>query len=258
MIEKTENIADIIRHMPVNKKLYSIAHGVVTFKGFSDDGNYIVCECEPDRTKLRFRLDGKLYENGECILYPDKDSNGWEDWPKYLVCRGDVLCSQANKMKSIYVVKGTDGERHNVLFYCHTSYGKVFYDNDDLMNYGSVVSSLRFASLEEIEELIYAAKEKGYTLDFNNIECKKSFMKKIKSKNYPQENLKPFDKILTRCTPGQKWNIDLFGYIGEDGMFNTMACGSRLHMMYVIPYNDETKHLLGTSDLPPEKYRVDS
>lgn len=64
--------------------------------------------------------------------------------------------------------------------------------------------------------------------------------------------LKPFDKVLTRDTNTQKWRCDLFeSYIkGTDLPFNCIFSWYE----QCIPYNEDTKHLVGTTKMPLEKY----
>ena len=60
----------------------------------------------------------------------------------------------------------------------------------------------------------------------------------------------PFDKVLVRYG-NSIWYCDFFCYI-KDGYFNT---SSRRNCKHCIPYNEETKHLIGTSDDCP-KYDI--
>lgn len=70
---------------------------------------------------------------------------------------------------------------------------------------------------------------------------------------FDPKTLKPFDKVLVRDTKLQKWSCDLFSYIGNEEGYPYICAGSAYNM--VIPYNEDTKHLLGTSDEAPEYYR---
>ena len=57
-------------------------------------------------------------------------------------------------------------------------------------------------------------------------------------------DLKPFDKILVRSWWG-RWGISHFGYF-DNGIVYTD--NEKWYKVNVLPYNDETKHLLGTCD----------
>lgn len=65
-------------------------------------------------------------------------------------------------------------------------------------------------------------------------------------------NLQPFDKVLVRDSFYEEWRADFFSHMVED--YCKFVC-FRWGQKYCIPYNEETKHLLGTIQEPPEKYR---
>lgn len=74
---------------------------------------------------------------------------------------------------------------------------------------------------------------------------------------FDPNTLKPFDKILVRkvYTPWNisPWSCEYFNYIHP----NTRHLVNGISSIYdiCIPYNDETKHLLGTTDDCPEHYK---
>lgn len=66
--------------------------------------------------------------------------------------------------------------------------------------------------------------------------------------------LKPFDRVLVRDAQTDKWCIGFFEKIDtEEPKYDTAYSSYR----HCIPYNDETKHLLGKAEMEPEYYRVD-
>lgn len=76
---------------------------------------------------------------------------------------------------------------------------------------------------------------------------------KVKKPKFDPKTLKPFDKILARNGHSENWNCDIFSniYDNEPYKYNTISN----YWKYCIPYNEETKHLLGTKDEAPEYYR---
>lgn len=64
---------------------------------------------------------------------------------------------------------------------------------------------------------------------------------------------KPFDKVLVRDYCGGEWRAEFFSHIDNERWPPYICVGSQWEQC--IPYNDETKHLLGTIQMPPEKYR---
>ena len=85
-------------------------------------------------------------------------------------------------------------------------------------------------------------------------ECKKCFTKyrfhgTIGDKFDPK-TLKPFDRVLVRDRDIEHWICNLFSHIINDEYLCIGSC-----FIYCIPYNDDTKHLVGTKEEAPEYYR---
>lgn len=74
-----------------------------------------------------------------------------------------------------------------------------------------------------------------------------------KNEKFDPKTLQPFDKVLVRDLNGHIWVCDLFSYIKECTQFPYKCMAS--YYKCCIPYNDETKHLLGTTDEAPKYYR---
>lgn len=62
--------------------------------------------------------------------------------------------------------------------------------------------------------------------------------------------LQPFDKVLSRNPYNKLWSPNLFGYLLTD----EVRCIDG-NWYCVIPYNEETKHLVGTNKDCPEYYK---
>ena len=86
--------------------------------------------------------------------------------------------------------------------------------------------------------------------------------KKPKVEKFDPKTFQPFDKVLARCTESE-WMPTLFGFfIDTDNKdpFSPFVNGERVVCVDIgyqqcIPYNDETKHLVGTLDDCPEFYK---
>ena len=76
-----------------------------------------------------------------------------------------------------------------------------------------------------------------------------------KKPKFVPKTLCPFDKVLVRDTNEGRWKCTLFSHIigKEDSVFRYVTLGS--FYIYCIPYNDDTKHLVGTTKEAPEYYR---
>lgn len=77
------------------------------------------------------------------------------------------------------------------------------------------------------------------------------FWDKPKVKKFDPKTLLPFDKVLTRDKSIYCWNVNFFGYIRED---KKCICSSSFWTQ-CIPYNNDTKHLVGTNNDCPEYYK---
>ena len=77
-----------------------------------------------------------------------------------------------------------------------------------------------------------------------------------KNEKFDPKTLKPFDKVLCRRDNFSIWQCNLFSHIHSDykDLDYPVHCMSNT-FMHCIPYNDDTKHLVGTTDEAPEYYR---
>nr|CDL66464.1 unnamed protein product [uncultured bacterium] len=91
--------------------------------------------------------------------------------------------------------------------------------------------------------------EAGYKWKYET----KTLEKLIETKFDPN-TLKPYDKVLVRDGDFQYWRCDIFSHIEmEHSLFPYTTIGGIYS--HCIPYNDDTKHLVGTTDEAPEYYR---
>ena len=79
---------------------------------------------------------------------------------------------------------------------------------------------------------------------------------KIKKPKFDPKTLKPFDKVLVRT--GTKsyhvWFPDFISMPPND-IDEAVLCITTNDVVMAIPYNEETKHLIGTNKEAPEFYR---
>ena len=77
--------------------------------------------------------------------------------------------------------------------------------------------------------------------------------KQTKQTKFDPNTLNPFDKVLAR-NDREDWSCVFFSHIVRDEETYPYACGYDLFTQ-CIPYNDDTKHLVGTTKEAPEFYR---
>ena len=136
--------------------------------------------------------------------------------------------------------------------------------------YSTVFGEVEFVDCDNLYQIIDAKESKYYCFTsegafiFENIkynlgECSLFPSKdqrdwsKFKPKFDPS-TLKPFDRVLVRDDSLECWEAQLFSHIVKDENHFPYVCTNDSNR-YCIPYNDDTKHLVGTSDEAPEYYR---
>ena len=73
---------------------------------------------------------------------------------------------------------------------------------------------------------------------------------------FDPNTLQPFDRVICRCDNFSLWQCNLFSniYPRYEVPDYPVQCMSATFEV-VVPYNEETKHLVGTTDEAPEYYR---
>ena len=330
-MENKINIAEILKDKPQGTKLYSSACGKCNLVSVDDKSFKISFY----NSKFGFMnggegyLDknGKLYDDGECIIFPSKEMR---DWSKFAWKKGDVLVSNDGGTEVIFdkwyddtytnfyskhYLNSEDENniKYNEAFLCTTErysledkdtaqtyintiekrlggklnletleiekqlefkdgdivalvvrkcthiaifqsrqeayigFHAVLCQNDELLleepfreDVGDI--ELRLATDSEKQQLFDALEKKGKAWD-----AEKKQIMDLK----PKVELKPFDKVLCRNSKDDTWEADFFARLTRKEIDYTQSgkylCVGDL-WMYCIPYNEETAHLLGTTD----------
>ena len=79
------------------------------------------------------------------------------------------------------------------------------------------------------------------------------FWDKPKVKKFDPKTFQSFDKVLAKDGFASKWTCSFFSHMDNDVSFPIYCSGG--YFKVCIPYNEETKHLVGTSDDCPEYYK---
>ena len=74
-----------------------------------------------------------------------------------------------------------------------------------------------------------------------------------KKDRFNPKTLEPFTKVLVKDLSPNRWNIGIFSHYIEDDIFPYKCVGNSYKIC--IPYNNDTKHLVGTTDEAPEYYK---
>lgn len=153
---------------------------------------------------------------------------------------GDIVFMKGIKSKlfanCIFILKGEYKDGDERAFYY------AFYNADDKFTeaeYGNtkVHYSLRSATDSEKQQLFDALAKKGKVWDAE----KKQIVDLPKKCEF-----KAFDKVLVRDSNDRKWNAGFFSHYSEGLNYPFICVGGGYGQC--IPYNEDTKHLLGTTD----------
>ena len=159
--------------------------------------------------------------------------------------------------ENLDLTKILEGCPKGIDFY-HTVYGTVLFNSIDLDSeypirfivgknqVNSVTKSGLAISDYKGECVLLPSKDQR---DWSKFE---RFWDKPKVERFDPKTLQPFDKVLVRDDDCY-WTADLFSHIDEG--INVRICCSCFRWRQCIPYNEETKHLVGTKEDCPEFYK---
>ena len=74
-----------------------------------------------------------------------------------------------------------------------------------------------------------------------------------KKEKFDPKTLNAFDRVLARNYKTTKWRCEHFSHF-DGGNYNP-CIASCCSYTFCVPYNEETKHLVGTTEEAPEYYR---
>lgn len=314
-METEINIVEILKDKPQGTKLYSSACGKCKLEEV-DDKSFKISFYNSKFGFMNggegyFDKNGKLYDDGECIIFPSKEMR---DWSKFAWKKGDVLINSCGfqcifkewasddytKFNGCYsnskdgyddvsnaetakFVKLDNNIAYGYVREIERKLGGILnletleiektqpeFKDGDIVVYGESVAICRrfykhtlsfYVSLNEMFGLLFAdevksseeyrfatEEEKKQLFSALEKECKAWDAEKKQIINLtPKVEMKPFDKVLVRDAVDEVWNIDLFGCIRNEFPKFLYSC---MHGVwkFCIPYNENTKHLLGTTD----------
>ncbi len=165
---------------------------------------------------------------------------------------GDVLCCKSGWM---CIFKAINNHTNTFSSYCFMDSDKWFsnrgseghtLDKEFIKAYHGEIHP---ATKEQRDALMKAMNDAGYEWD-----AKKKELKKLVHNRFDPKTLKAFDKVLVK---GNKmdcvWKCSLHSHF--DANYRHSFCANTGIYKMCIPYNDETKHLVGTTEEAPEYYR---
>ena len=153
-MEKELNIAAILKDKPVGLKFYSPTFGCITFNIVHKNKVYF---CSEDNYNHSVKQNGKMYDGGECIIFPSKEMR---DWKKFAWKKGDVLVSKDRNVHIIFEKFDDDEYTSFVGKHYLESYGKdgELLDYEEI-HFGSTVNYTK-ESEESAQAYIKAVEER--------------------------------------------------------------------------------------------------
>ena len=243
-----KNIAEILQDQREDLPLWSPAYGNVTLKKATDTGVIIRTKCG----YFQLDVDGKIYAEGECMLFPSPEQRDWDKfWPYE---DGDVLYVKTKGYEHVFVYLEKI-EEDLIYRYVNLRNGvKLLQDRGGWVCNKSEAETIRYATEKEIDALHRAIEKEGRIWDpvkkeLKNIEIVAAEEKKEK---FDINTLKPFDKVLARDSNEAHWVIELWmAYAPQYKKWKYQCLGSTYDQC--IPY-EGNEHLLLTKDMPDEYY----
>ena len=154
---------------------------------------------------------------------------------------GDIVVTDAVPSmcysKCIFILKGDlnkDEIRANSYIFYNINNNHISFD---VLDTSIRDSNIHIATDSEKQQLFDALAKKGKAWD-----SERKAIVDFKPKWIP----KPFDRVITRGYNNDIWTANIFSHMNSCGEYVTIGCAGGYH--YCLPYNDETAHLLGTTD----------
>lgn len=253
-MNKNLNLVNILKDCPKGTKLYSIIHGEIELEEIIFNDHYPIKYKFIDRDGIygmdRTTADGRHFSpsNGECTLFPSKDQR---DWSKFKVepemVDGEFYCCSYDTQKEnsfIFIYK-----KHPLYkTKCYVALGILssILFKDDIIVSNNSITELRRATEKEKEQLLNAIKIRNYKWDADKKELVRI------EKKFDISTLQPFDKVLSRDWNDSIWRCNIYEYYKKNQCYPFITMNGVCNQC--IPYNEDTKHLVGTTKMPPEKY----
>lgn len=308
-MEKELNIAAILKDKPVGLKFYSPTFGCVTFNGVHKDKVYFFSK---DTNAHSVKQNGKMFDDGECIIFPSKEMRDWEklswkkgdvligdcgfvcifkewasdDYTKFNGCyfdgmpnaetakyskldnntaygyireienrcggklnletleiekaqpefkKGDIAFADYGHIQAVFIVSGKTDLSEGYNSFIALDLRGLTLDMGCMSFFKEDLCKLRLATDKEKQQLFDALAKEGKRWDADKKEV-------VDLK--PKVELKPFDKVLSRRCSEDYWVLNFYSH--KTDYYHICIDGSS--NLYCIPYNEETAHLLGTTD----------
>ena len=211
------NLVEILKNAPKGLELYSPVGGNVKLYSVKPNDMYPIVVENLIKNVFGFDKYGRANEYGECCLFPSSEHRNWNGWQKVLFKPGYFI-TYVGMSTPITAEVPKEG----------------FPKEDDYLK-------SRFATTKEIET--------WYKYHPKSSICY------VQDTPFTIDDFKPFDKVLAKDHgSSSSWRADIFSHYQRDP-YSIYVCAAHCWRQ-CIPYNDETKHLLGTNEEYNGKYKT--
>lgn len=287
------NIAEILKNVPRGTKIYSPAFGEVTFMNVCCD---FINVKDPNKIERAFYSNGNFCRGGECVLFPSKENRDWSKFTTCPFKDGDVISktySDGRKYIAIFShIGGVTPETLN--YHCYVrgdgmvkigkDYGIGVYTEYKLASekdreflfkrliesgyyWNTCTKSIKLSNLKfKVGDTIHKEGYPNYTIlaiEEDRYKMKNGFFLKFvdqheweikEIRKFDIKELKPFDKVLVRDNDTSDWYCNFYSHYRNTSFYKYGCTSSAFSQC--IPYNDDTKHLVGTNKECPEYYKT--
>lgn len=226
------NIAEILKDCPKGMKLYSPIYGKVELWKVNSNSVYSIMTATSIDRAGSFTSEGRLYEkypSAECLLFP---SSEMRDWTKFFK-RGDVVRSIDDGAQAVF--KGWESDDYTSFYASIVHHAEVDEWDEDIV---FAVESF-YKEYEEFARGFIVDAEEHYNGKYNPETLQVEPVK-------PVCPFMPFDKVLVRCGNGT-WGATFFSRCDNKSTWTYVGVDCN-NWEQCIPYNEQTAHLLGTTD----------
>lgn len=226
------DIAKLLHNVPSGTKLYSPIYGVG--KLYKVTNGVINVKFPKENNHKHFDRFGRFSTLGECVLFPSQDCRDWREF-KVPMKEGDIIAVESlfngNMATWLCVYNGkeinTQVRYHIGLDLSNNIMFDSFYDLDES-------SIIRHASQDERNMFISILHKHGY--DWNKEEQRFTY------NNSSVLVFQPFCQVLVRNNDNERWGISNYSHFDRK-----YVCINNQTFNQCIPFNDATKHLVGTT-----------
>lgn len=218
------DLTKILKDCPKGTKFYSTIYGEVEFDKIKKESEYPIVIITKHGNNSDIKSDGRYFGeyDGECTLFPSKDQRDWSKFTAPWYKDEEKLVKPKFKIGDKIVngfmkYMGAPGAEGTISKIIDDKY--IFTDGSSM-----------FISNQGSWNLVFNEKPK-----------------------FDPKTLQPFDKVLVRNNHNDDWRCNLFSHIVKRKNYSYRCVVNTF--MYCIPYNEGTKHLVGTTDEAPNYYR---